>query len=227
MKIVRMLGCLLLLAISLAAFSPAVFAQETPAGGKPVEKLEMQTSYPKLEAIAGGNFAFDAQFLYTGEKARVFDLRATVPKDWQATITPAYETDKKLTAIRLEPGFSFGDKVSISVSSPFYPLPEPGKYPVTFEAVSGNITATLEYTAIITASYTLNLVSPTERYNTFATAGKDNFFSIDVNNYSTAPIENINFSPTKPEGWTIEFVPEKIDTLEALDKKTVDALTAW
>ena len=68
----------------------------------------------------------------------------------------------------------------------------------------------------------MDIVTETERLNTTATAGKDNFFSIEVLNLGTDAIENINFSSTKPSGWTIEFSPDKIDSLSALKSQTVD-----
>jgi len=61
-----------------------------------------------------------------------------------------------------------------------------------------------------------------ELYNTTAKAGKDNYFSIEVGNLGTAAIDNIKFSSTKPTGWTIEFSPDKIESLPAFDSQTVD-----
>ena len=55
-----------------------------------------------------------------------------------------------------------------------------------------------------------------------AKPGEDNYFSIEVGNLGTAPIENIKFSTTKPEGWTIEFTPEKIEALDAFDSQTME-----
>jgi uncharacterized membrane protein len=110
----------------------------------------------------------------------------------------------------------------VVATAPFWPLPEPGAYTITLEVVSGNISDTIQFTAIITAKYRLQAISTTERWNTKAKAGKDNIFSIKIQNLSTAAVDNIKFSPTKPEGWTIEFTPDKIDLLNALDEQLVD-----
>jgi len=101
-------------------------------------------------------------------------------------------------------------------------LPEPGEYKITLEAVSGDLKGSLEVTAVITARYNLLLAPSGERLNTTATAGRDNYFSLEVGNLGTAPIDKINFSSDKPEGWTIDFSPTKVDSLEALDTQTVD-----
>ncbi|MFQ5997381.1 MAG: NEW3 domain-containing protein, partial [Dehalococcoidales bacterium] len=80
----------------------------------------------------------------------------------------------------------------------------------------------VELTAVITARYELLLAPAGERYDTKATAGRDNYFSLKLGNLGTAPIDKINFSSEKPEGWTIEFKPDKVDSLEALATRTLD-----
>ena len=221
MKVARLIFCLCLLMSSLlAVFLPgAVLAQEEE---KIEEKIEISPVYPKVDAIAGGDFVFEVEFMYVGEEDRAFELRTIAPKGWEAYMTPPYEKDKKISAIRLKPAFSLGDKTRLVVSAPFWPLPEPGDYKITLEASSGELKATAELTAVITARYSLIIVPTTERYNTEAKSGKDNYFAIEVGNLGTAPIDNIKFSSTKPEGWTIEFFPEKIELLEAFDSQTMD-----
>ena len=90
------------------------------------------------------------------------------------------------------------------------------------EAISDEVKESTELTAVITAKYFLVLVPTLERYDTEAEAGKDNYFAMELGSLSTAAIDNINFSPTKPQGWTVEFKPEKIDLLEALNSQIVD-----
>ena len=186
------------------------------------EKIEARAEFPSMETIAGGELVFQVEFRYTGEDAKEFELRPTPPQGWEAYMTPTYEKEKKVKSIMLKPSMAFGDKLRVVVSPPFWPLPEPGEYIITIEAVSGEFSDSAELTAVITAKYILTVVPATERYNTTARAGEDNFFSIKVQNFGTAPIDNIKFSSTKPEGWTIEFSPDKIDTLEAIDEQTID-----
>ena len=223
MKIVRIICCVFFLAASLLAIYPPGIALAQEEEEEIEEKIEMKVLYPTLEAIAGGNFEFEVEFRYIGNEPRDFNLRSTAPKGWSVFITPPFEKEKKLSAIRLDPGFSsYGNKLRVVASAPFWPLPEPGEYKITMEAVSGELKGSTELKAVITARYTMVLVPATERYNTDATAGRDNYFSIEVGNLGTAAIDNIKFSSTKPEGWTIEFSPDKIDLLEAIDIQTID-----
>lgn len=221
MKISRIVfGLYLLLASLLAIYQPtAVLAQDE---APPEETIELIASYPKMEAVAGGVFEFEVEFKYQGIEARVFDLVAEGPKDWAVYMTQTYAKDKRISAIRLEPATGYGTKITVMAASPFWLMPEPGDYKITVEASSGEVKGSIELTTVITARYTLDLVPATERYNTSATAGKDNYFSIEVQNQGTAAIENITFSASKPSGWTIEFSPDKVDSLDAVDYQTID-----
>ncbi len=220
MKVVRIVCCLVLLLMVLVAIyqpSTALAQEEIPE-----ETIEMAATYPKLEAISGSTFEFEVKLKYTGSESRYFDLVVTTPEGWSVYITPQYETGKKIPGLTLDPMLTAGTKVKVIVTSPYWPLSEPGEYKTTLEAISGEIKGTTELTAVITAKYTMDVVPAIERYNTTAKAGKDNYFSIEVRNLGTAAIENITFSSIKPKGWTIKFSPDKIESLPAIDFQTVD-----
>ena len=187
------------------------------------EIIELNPTYPTLEAVAGEDFVYEVGFYYVGEDPREFNMIVTTPQDWDAYITPPYEKEKKISAVRLEPLQAAGNKIRLVVAAPFWPLPEPGEYKITLELVSPDgWEASTELKAVVTARYNLIMVPASERYNTKATAGEDNFFSIELGNLGTADVANIKFSSTKPEGWSIEFAPDKIDSLAAVDSQTVE-----
>jgi uncharacterized membrane protein len=219
----RMLAGLLL--AGLLVFSPAtaVLAQdETPA-----ETITLTATYSKLEALAGADFEFEVNLEYAGgTEARTFDLIATGPQDWTVYVTPTYPTDKQILDILLEPvqPYQTGPvtKVLIHVSPPYWLLPEPGDYPVTLEVASGDLSATINLTAVVTASYKMSITTPDGRLNTTATAGRDNYFTIEIQNTGSAAVDDINFSSTKPSGWTIDFSPEDLGSVAALDSQTVE-----
>lgn len=194
----------------------------------PAPEVEVNPIYPRLEAIAGEAFVFEVEFRYTATgltvEPRDFNLRTTAPKGWEVYLTPPYEKEKKVSALRLKPAFTAGNKLRLVANAPFWPLPEPGEYKITLEVISddGKIKDSLELEAVITAKYFLALVSATERYNTEAEAGKDNRFSVEVGNLGTAAINDIKFSSDKPRGWIIEFTPDKIESLGAISTQTVD-----
>jgi len=188
--------------------------------------VELSPLYPRLEAIAGGDFVFEVEFAYMGleitDESRDFNLRTIAPKGWEVYMTPPYEKEKKVSAIRLKPAFSPGNKLRVVATAPFWPLPEPGEYKITLEAISGEVKGSIEFKAVITAKYILFVVPVAERYNTTAKAGEDNFFSISVGNLGTAAVNDIKLSSTGPEGWQIEFSPDKVDSIEAIADQVID-----
>jgi uncharacterized membrane protein len=220
MKMMRL--CLfisLLLAISLPGIA---LAQE---GEEPTieEKIMLRPDFPTVESIAGGEFEFRVTFSYIGVDSKVFDLRTTAPPDWEVYMTPRYEKERKITSINLKPSLTTsGEELRIVATAPFWPLPEPGDYKITVQAVSSTVQSSTELTARVTARYNLSTISTNERYNTTARAGEDNIFSIKVRNLGTDAIDNVNFSPDNPEGWSITFTPDKIDVLEAIDEQVVE-----
>ncbi len=185
-------------------------------------EITLAPDFPTVESIAGGDFEFEMELKYIGEEPRVFDLRTTAPTGWEIYMTPRYEKEKKISSIRLSPSLTTGETIRIVATAPFWPLPEPGEYKIKVEAVSEGIESSYELTARVTAKYILDTVSATERYDTVAKAGEDNVFSIKVRNLGTDAIDNIKFTSDKPEGWAIEFTPDKIDVMEAIDEQSVD-----
>jgi uncharacterized membrane protein len=222
---VRMIFGLCLLLVSLLVIFPAttVLAQEeTP----PPEKIELTAAYSKLEGTSGTSFEFEVDLMYEGAEARVFNLLATGPKDWTTYITPDYPKDKQILDIRLEPVQPLAtystQKIDVHTAPPFWLMPDPGEYQITLEASSGDVKGTIDLTAVVTGTYTMSLSTPDGRLNTTATAGKDNYFSVNLENTGSAAIDNITFSSDKPSGWTIDFTPKNIDSLNTGTSQTID-----
>jgi len=225
MRRFRILSILCLLIISMAViFQPASILAQDEEETIP-ESLEMSAKYPKIEITSGGTAEFEVELNFTGEfggEARVFDLVVIAPKDWGTFISPSYPKDKKIASVQLSPGFSAGEKILVQTAPAYWLQPEPGEYPVTLEATSGEVHASYELTVVVKAKYVLSLVPSAERYNTTATAGKDNYFSIEVENGSSATMDDIKLSASKPEDWLVVFTPEKIDSMAAGDSQTVN-----
>ncbi len=214
MKIRMIFGLCLVLASLLFIFPLAVSAQE--------ETIELTTPYTRLEATSGASFEFEVTLNYRGTEARRFNLSATGPQNWATYITPSYPKDKMIGDILLEPGGAYGQKIAVYTAPPSWLSPEPGEYQITVEVVSGEIKGTIDLTAVVTAQYAMSLATPDGLLNTKATAGKDNYFSVVVTNTGSAAIDNITLSTQKPSGWTIEFSPEKVDSLAAGTSTTID-----
>ncbi len=195
-------------------------AQKSPSS----EEIKMTCRYPVLSSYAGSYFSYSIDLEYVGGKEpRVFDLKAEVPQGFTYSIYPGYETTE-IAAIRIDPGRGYPETIKVTVRPYVWLTPEPGEYTVKVYASSGDIKNSLELKAIVTAKYDMKVEPSTGRYNTEATAGDDNYFSIIVANTGTAPLEKITFGSSitgSPQGWSITFNPDKIDTLAVGDKREV------
>jgi uncharacterized membrane protein len=183
------------------------------------EKLTMTSQYPVLTSALGTSFTYSIDMQYSGGKEpRVFDLEVTVPTGWNYSIAPSYGQGTEIAAIRLDPTKTYPDSISVTVRPYTFAVPPPGEYPITVQAVSDSLQASIDLKAVISASYSLDLESTSGLLNTNASAGKDNYFTVSLINTGSADLEKIHFSSNimgKPAGWSITFTPDTIDTLPA------------
>jgi hypothetical protein len=92
MKLVRIVGCLLVVLACLITLLPAtVLAQQ--------ERLEIASAYPKMEGIVTDTFTFSLELKYFGTTARDFNLKITGPSGWTIFTCPAYQTLMKISSI--------------------------------------------------------------------------------------------------------------------------------
>jgi len=203
-------------------------SEEEEEAPPPEETFELQAKYPALSGPADTTFEFEVglSFLH-GKEPREFELRTTGPEGWLTYVCEStYETDKQLTAIRLET-YSVSEKVVVLAIAPFWLFPEPGDYTVVMEAASGDLKDSVDLTATITARYNLAAETTSGRLNTKATAGKESSFSIIVTNIGTATLDKVTFSSTRPSGiaseeWKVTFDPENVEALAPLDEKEIE-----
>ncbi len=223
MKMARLISFLIVLVTALSIFclpGVALAQDETPTLA---DNITMSTQYPKIDAIATGTFQFSVELNYKGAKDRIFDLNASVPQGWDVYITPQYDASKRISSISLKSSYSgVSETLQVTTSPLSWPLPDPGEYKIKLQAVADNVEGSINLIAKVTAKYLLTAEPSNQYYNTTAKAGQDNTFSVKVTNTGTAPIDNINFSSDKPEGWEITPNIDKIDLLETLGEKTVD-----
>ena len=216
--------------LSLILFVPGIiFAQEEEAAEETTietidipEELIFDVIYPKLSAKAGENFEFTMDLTFEGDEEATFDLLAEGPEDWYLAITPSYQ-ESEITAVKLTPG----KKESLKLKA-FPPLradlQQPGEYIITVTASNEdlNLSSSTELSATITAVYELGLSPKFGVFNTKATAGKNNPFTVVLANTGSAPIEDITFKDDAPAKWIIEFEPEKIENLDADESRDIE-----
>jgi len=181
-------------------------------------KLVLSVNYPSLENPAGKDFTYDITIRNQADTERVVNLRAQVPFLWRAYFTPRWQTDTRITSIKISANAT--ETVRFVVTPPVGVAE--GEYPLVFVAQADSDVASLDLKAVVTGTYDLRLGTESEvtgqgdTRNIRAQEGRERTFTLYLWNAGTAPITNISFYATKPSGWEVTFVPEKIEELPPL-----------
>ena len=203
-------------------------AQTEEEQAPPEEKIELVPEHRVQPGTSDSGFQFDVKLQYTGgEEPRYFDLHAEGPSGWLVEIRPTAQAMNPIADIRLDPARTYPETVVIFAMAPYWQLPKPGDYTIKMEVASGEIKGSTELTARITATYDFTYETTSGRLNIRATAGKESPFSITITNTGTDTLDKVTFSSTKPSGiageeWSITFKPDKIESLDPLDKQEVE-----
>ncbi|MEN3010692.1 MAG: NEW3 domain-containing protein [Candidatus Bipolaricaulaceae bacterium] len=193
-------------------------ATPTPTDTEKETKLTLSVSYPSLENPAGKDFTYDITIRNEASTERVVNLRGQVPFLWRAYFTPRWQTDTRITSIKV--GANSTETVRFVVTPPVGV--EQGEYPLVFVAQADGDTASLSLKAVVTGTYDLRLGTESEvtgqgdTRNIRATEGRERTFTLYLWNAGTAPLTNLTFFATKPAGWEVTFVPERIEELPPL-----------
>ena len=213
-------GFIFCLALSGGLMNPQMLmAQPEGQDSSVKEEIKLDTKYPIRTGASDTLFDFSVELLYTGgDEPLIFDLFVEGPEGWQVQIRQSAHEDKEIVAIRLDPTTSYPDTIAVVALAPFWIYPEPGDYPITMRAKSGDIEGSLVLTARITARYGLSVETKNERLNIKATAGKESDLTLIVTNIGTASLDKVTFSSTEPRGiadeeWSTTFQPEEIESL--------------
>jgi uncharacterized membrane protein len=190
----------------------------------PTEKIKLSCQYPAITGNASSYFSYTVGLQYTGGKEpRVFNLQAKIPDGFNASITPSYGSSSQIAQITLDPSKTYPDSITVTVKPYSWQKAPPGEYPIVVSASSGDLAASIDLKAIVTADYDLDMKTSTGLLNANATSGEDNYLNITIANTGTADLEKIEFSSrtSAPSGWSITFDPKEIDLLPVGDSREV------
>ncbi len=226
---------ILTLTLSIIIILPAaLLAQEEEAGEEEVpepepEELIFKTTLPKIQAEEDETFYFDFSVIYiAGDEpfgldedtiTKPFDITVEYPTGWMAAVLSG-NTEAK--TINLESN----NTESLNLGAVAGTSQKPGEYnfKVTFKsAVDGDpLEQSIEFTAVITATYEISLSTKTGKLSTDITSGKDNHYKLILTNNSSTSVENISFTSTEPEGWQVDFDKKEIESIEAGEEEEID-----
>ena len=183
------------------------------AGGS----VEMTTDNPALRDDAEATFPFTVELKNDTPQELTFTLSTTGPPGWDVTATPSGQSQAASVVV----GAGATSNISVSVDPPNDA--EAGQYPIRVDAVSGQHTAGIDLGVEIVGAFEMTLTTPDERLSTNANAGAVKDFQLVIENTGTAPLSNVTFSETAPQGWTVTYEPETVAAVEPQTRQTVTA----
>lgn len=202
--------------------SPLPGQEEPP----PEEPIEFTCKFPTLEGIATDVFEFEIYIRPSAEEyLGKYEFTLITPPGWEATVWAGYP-QKRVPSIDFAGEQVQSETMEVKAFATPGKKPEPGEYVITLEMESeaGDVKASMDLTAKVTASYDFGMYTETGRLSAEVKSGEDNHITLLLLNTGTAAIEDVNLSSTGPEGWSITFDPEKIDSLEPDLKREVDVV---
>jgi uncharacterized membrane protein len=230
-RLIHLLSSLALVFTMVGGFmaaQTAVIAQVATPTPTPTPQptLTLDCKYPVLTNDSGQPYSFGVDIKYAGNDKKTFNLSVTAPPGWSATITAGYP-ESQVSAVQISPvdiNSPSTESVKVNVTPNQGNLPDPGDYITTLKVNSGSLTQSIDLKATVKAKYAFVMSTDTGNLNTQAVAGKENHFSFKLYNTGSAPIDKINFTSTKPDGWIVNFKPDKVDSLGAGQTQQVDVV---
>lgn len=181
---------------------------EIVVGERPPAALELEPEVPILPGTPDSTFTFEVELRNeTGEDALVA-LRADAPPGFQVAFQERFGT-QKLTSVPVEAGESKALEVEVRPPDGV----EADTYAVTVRAAAGELEASTELGLEVSGQPELSLIAPGGRLSGRAYAGEANPLDLMLENRGSAPARAIELSAFEPQGWEVEFEPQRVDVL--------------
>lgn len=188
-------------------------------GTREARGVKLNTSYPVLRGPSDSKFEFSVEVDSKLDKDAIFDLYAQGPSGWDINFKPAYE-DKYISSLRIKANQS--ETVAVVVKAPL--MAKAGEYPLNIKVNSNEAKGEVKLTVTLTGTYDLEVGTSSGLLSLAARQGKPANVSFYVKNTGSATNNDIKFMSFKPENWTVEFKPEKLDAIEPGDLKQVEVI---
>lgn len=172
--------------------------------------LKLTSQYPVLSTGPGQTLKFTVDLKNDTNKPLTTSLSAQPPPGWTVRFKPQFG-DQQIASIQLKENGS--ETLSVEIDTPV--TSEAKEYPVGIQARAGAFEASTSVKVSLKGTQDLKMGSLAGTLNTSVTAGTKTPVDFVVGNAGTAPVRNLNFVTKKPnDKWTVEFQPDKIDSLE-------------
>lgn len=171
--------------------------------------LKLTSQYPVLTTPTGQTLKFTVDLKNETNKPLTASLVAQAPETWLVRFKPQFG-DTVISSIAIKENAT--ETLSVEIDSPL--REKAGEFPITIRARAGAFEASANLKVTLKGTPDLRIGTRSDTLNTALTAGKKTPVEILVGNAGSGPVRNLSFLISKkPENWTIDFKPDKIDAL--------------
>ena len=172
--------------------------------------LKLTSQYPVLTTPSGQTLKFTVDLKNETNKPLTASLITQTPTGWALRFKPQFG-DTQISSIQLKENAT--ETLSVEIDSPA--RADAGEYPVTIRARAGAFEASTNLKVTLRGVTDLKMGTLSGTLNASVTAGQKTPVPFVVANAGTAPVRNLAFVTKKPDKWTIDFKPDKIDALNS------------
>ena len=181
-------------------------------------ELVLESTFPVLKGPNSSEFEYEIAIRNrTGTELSV-NLGVEAPVNWIVTFVPSFDEAKVISSVSMVDNAT--QRVKVKVNPPR--LAAAGDYPILVTVSNDDYLSQAILQVSLTGNPSLLLTTPTGRLNLDATAGDPSIFPIQVINSGTADLENVLLIQDPPEGWTVEFDPGEVPTLDPQTLANID-----
>lgn len=179
--------------------------------------FELTSEFATLRGKGSDTFSFNLTLRNSSARAATFGLTATGPEGWVVDARPSASAQATTVAVEA------GGTATITVSADPPESVTADSYPITVQATGAGRTLEAKLTAEVAGTFTMTLQTANERLNARGRAGGSSVVALVVTNDGSAPLEQVTFSATPPNGWEVTFEPKTIERIAPGEKATVNA----
>ena len=180
-------------------------------------KTEFTTDQSNMEGQASATFNYNATLRNRTAEEQSYAMTSNAPRGWTVSFRA---NGRQVTAVEVAPNAT--TTVSIEAKPPA--SVGTGTFKIPVRAFTASTSAELDFEAVITGSYAMELSTPTGLLSSSITAGNTKKIELEVRNTGSSELRGIEMSSSKPAEWEVVFDPVKVESLIAGSSTTVTAL---
>ncbi|MDY7027596.1 MAG: NEW3 domain-containing protein, partial [Spirochaetota bacterium] len=189
------------------------------SGGNLPQRLALDAELPSVRGTPDSDFTYEVEVRNNSTREVLVNLDAQAPRGFQTVFKERYG-NKELSTVPIEAGENKTVKVEVS---PPQGVSE-GVYEVRVIARTEAAEASTLLNMDIKGQPELELYGPNGRLSGSAVAGREQAFTLTVENTGSASARNLELSSSSPRNWSVEFETESIDELPAGESREVKAV---